>query len=544
MIKEYKYFILTVLIVLAATLRLIALDRFPNGFTGDEAQQGYSGYSILKTGKDEWGQTLPLNPRGFGDYKPPLYTYLTIPSEAIFGLNIFSVRLPAAIIGIIVVAVVYFLADELFGDEVIALWAALFMAISPWSIQISRTAFEGGIGILTFSLGLLFFLKSQKGQIIRNWVLSVIFFGLTFYTYHSWRVFTAMFIVGLVVLFRNKINFKKAILPIIVFIIFAFPMLFSLNTVLTRSSDVGIFSSQHMGGYLHDKIGSPLPSTLERILNNKIYFTGNEFISNYLSYFSPIFLFTGNRSDGTYLNFPYFPLLYPIELLFWLAAIYLLVKGQIKNRSVLILWFSLAIIPASLAVGAMNANRTPTLLPLTALISAIGANYLIGVIKRVRVIWGIAIGISIVMFLHFYFITLPNKPIENLRIGYKEAFQTATQLSGSYDKVIFSKAFTEPQIFVAFYSQMDPALFQKDSQDWLRYEKSDKLYVDQLESWNLENYYFQDLNWNAREGREPNALVVAKPGDFPDNINYLKEVKDPKGIVLYKLVITRQPKIQ
>src|SRR3989344_8926202 len=93
--------LLILIIILAALTRVLFLGQFPNGFTGDEAQQGYSAYSILKTGKDEWGQVLPIFPRGFGDYKPPLYTYLTIPSVAVFGLNIFAVRLPSALIGIL-----------------------------------------------------------------------------------------------------------------------------------------------------------------------------------------------------------------------------------------------------------------------------------------------------------------------------------------------------------------------------------------------------------------------------------------------------------
>src|SRR3989344_6073268 len=151
---------LAIIIILSAVLRLVALDKFPNGFTGDEAQQGYSAYSIFKTGKDEWGELLPLFPRGFGDYKPPLYTYLTVPSVGLLGLNVLAVRLPAALAGILAVLIVYFLTKELLKNQKIALWASFLLAINPWHIQISRTAWEGGLGILTFSLGLLFFLKS------------------------------------------------------------------------------------------------------------------------------------------------------------------------------------------------------------------------------------------------------------------------------------------------------------------------------------------------------------------------------------------------
>src|SRR3990167_4744464 len=101
--------LLILIIILAALTRVLFLGQFPNGFTGDEAQQGYSAYSILKTGRDEWGELLPIFPRGFGDFKPQLYTYLAIPSIAIFGLTIEAVLLPAALAGILALLVLYFL---------------------------------------------------------------------------------------------------------------------------------------------------------------------------------------------------------------------------------------------------------------------------------------------------------------------------------------------------------------------------------------------------------------------------------------------------
>ena len=100
--KSFRLLIFTGLLIvfsLGLFLRLFRLDRYPAGFTPDEAAQGYSAYSILKTGKDEWGKPFPLNLRSFGDFKPPLQTYLIIPSVFLLGLNELAVRLPNALIG-------------------------------------------------------------------------------------------------------------------------------------------------------------------------------------------------------------------------------------------------------------------------------------------------------------------------------------------------------------------------------------------------------------------------------------------------------------
>ena len=96
---------------LAYTAKLYALNR---GFKaniniGEDLSFGYNAYLILKTCRDEYGSFLPLSIRSFDDYKPPLYTYLTVPSVALFGLSVWSTRLPSAVMGILAVVGVYFL---------------------------------------------------------------------------------------------------------------------------------------------------------------------------------------------------------------------------------------------------------------------------------------------------------------------------------------------------------------------------------------------------------------------------------------------------
>ena len=57
------------ILTLATFLRLYRLKDNPAGFFCDEASIGYNAYSILTTGKDEWGQPWPLFFRAFGEYK-------------------------------------------------------------------------------------------------------------------------------------------------------------------------------------------------------------------------------------------------------------------------------------------------------------------------------------------------------------------------------------------------------------------------------------------------------------------------------------------
>src|SRR3989304_6986104 len=84
-----KYLVL--IFLLTVLLRFVYLTYAPPSLNWDEVSQGYNAYSILKTGRDEWGRLLPLaNFRAYGDYPVALNLYLTIPFIAIFGLSEFS----------------------------------------------------------------------------------------------------------------------------------------------------------------------------------------------------------------------------------------------------------------------------------------------------------------------------------------------------------------------------------------------------------------------------------------------------------------------
>jgi 4-amino-4-deoxy-L-arabinose transferase-like glycosyltransferase len=126
MLKQIKTFlsknkILVAIFLLSAVIRFYRIADTPPSLNWDEVSHGYNAYSILKSGKDEWGQTLPLIFRAYGDYKLPVYIYTTIVSVAVFGLNTFAVRLPSVLAGIASVVFTYLLVKELFRGNKLAI---------------------------------------------------------------------------------------------------------------------------------------------------------------------------------------------------------------------------------------------------------------------------------------------------------------------------------------------------------------------------------------------------------------------------------------
>ena len=116
-----KWLSLLLITLLAGILRFGHLGSMPPSPNWDEVSHGYNAYSILQTGQDEWGRSFPTIFKAFGDFKLPLYIYLTTLPVAIFGLNVFSIRFISALAGVLAIPGIYLLFSALFPGKHISL---------------------------------------------------------------------------------------------------------------------------------------------------------------------------------------------------------------------------------------------------------------------------------------------------------------------------------------------------------------------------------------------------------------------------------------
>jgi 4-amino-4-deoxy-L-arabinose transferase-like glycosyltransferase len=494
------------IVFLAAALRLLSLTKFPAGFTADEAAQGYTAYSILKTGKDEWGIRLPLTPRSFGDFKPPLYTYLTLVSVALLGLNEFAVRLPAAVFGTLSVLMTFFLVKELFPQSRkpnLALLASFFLAVSPWHFSLSRAAFEANLTSFLIPLGLWFFLKGVKSP--KYWLYTAFVFGLNLFSYHAAKVFTPLFLILLV--FWRWQELKKS--PKQVFsagAIFILLTLLAFYSTLTgggsRAVDISIFSA----GFQAPKL----------------------FLDHYLSYFSLEFLFTRGAGEATYGMIPGRGVLYLFELVLLSAAIFSLVKKWQKNFLPILGWLILGPIPVALSLGVgYHANRVAVMMPAVQILSAFGlvvlANWQFPKQKLFLAFFGVWIFILITSFLWAYFVYFPKVSAPAMAYGWRQLIEYLTPIENKFEKIIINREFSEPQAFIAFYKKWPPADFQDESQDWFRYQAAGLKFVDQLDNYHLGKYEFRDFRWQEEKDLK-NIALIGKKDDFPPAGSFTKRI--------------------
>ena len=118
MLKKYLTPILLILIsLLSVTLFLYKLNVSPPALNADEATNAYDAYSILKTGKDQYGNFMPLRFKSFGDYKLPLLTYLAVPFIKIFGLTETGIRMVNFPFVLLFPIIIFLLTQELFNKK-------------------------------------------------------------------------------------------------------------------------------------------------------------------------------------------------------------------------------------------------------------------------------------------------------------------------------------------------------------------------------------------------------------------------------------------
>ena len=130
---NFGYTLLLFVLILASFLYFYKLGEIPNSLSDDEATVGYNAYSILTTGRDEFGKAFPLAFRFFGAYTPPLYVYLVIPFIKLFGLTAGSLRVLSGISTLAGILVIYYFVKNLkiFTASHTAILAAFIFAISP-----------------------------------------------------------------------------------------------------------------------------------------------------------------------------------------------------------------------------------------------------------------------------------------------------------------------------------------------------------------------------------------------------------------------------
>lgn len=451
MLKIRNSFIVGILFVISFFVLSYKLSSVPPGVYVDEAVTGINAYSILKTGKDEYGKSFPAAFRFFGSYSPPLYTYLTTIPTLFLGLNEISVRIISVICGSLMLIVLYWYLKKsgLVDKEIIPSILLLFI-ITPWNFFFGRTGYELYLGFFLFSLGSLFLwlgINTEKFVTLGIAVLSLSTYG-SFPQIYSVPIFLLFFMI----FFLKSLDKKYLLAGIISGLVIQIPhiMLLGTNVLLTKG-DLFYLSE------IYENAGKiPFPFLISFLLS-LIY----SLLARITIYFSPNSLFFFPDPDPQR-SMPELSVFYNWMIVPYLTGLYvLIVNFKDKFVKFLIILTLATVIPPALTHDTFSTQRAlPLLLPLF-LIIGIGISVIykkIGQKKFLFVHFSIFI-VSAILLWRSYFVLLPSERAITWGYGYKDL---AKYISQNQDKnFVIENTLGKPVYAqLAFYLKIDPSILQ------------------------------------------------------------------------------------
>lgn len=488
-LRHLGFSLLLLIVLVGGFLRIYNIGSAPPSLNWDEAAWGYNAYSIMETGRDEYGKILPIFTRSFDEYKSTLPMYLMIPTIKIFGLNEVGVRLPSVIIGSFTILLIYFLTKEMLGSQKVSLLAASVYALEPWAVHLSRVYYDASEALFFLLLGLLIFLKAKKKNILLP--LSLASFIISMYTYNSDKVLVPIFLTALVFLNRKwlgKVRGKVRNLSLTVLTVFMLPFIYLafIGEVFARVSTTNIFV------------------LWPDLLKPKIYYFAWEIFGRYLSYFSPMNLFLREPLEPSTVVAGN-SVFYLFEFIFWVIGLFYLFKNHKKYRE--LFWLVLiSPLPAVVTWNWFQPGRTLALFAAFSIVIGVGLSRILKSTVAYILLVGFLVVTSFYLFdsINVY---SPYRDNGNYQPGFRETVPEVMKLEGKYSQVIIDTPQGQPYIFYLFYGKYDPTRYLSELD--LDYIGTPRKHFD------FGKFHFRKINWDDDKNLK-NTLFVGSPGDFPD----------------------------
>ncbi len=182
---------------------------------------------------------------------PPLYFLLNRVWMMLFGSSLTALRSLAVLISLASLPAIYFLACELFGDNLTAWFAMVLLALSPLDILFAQVSRQNSLWTLTVILSSLCLIKALQADTTRKRYFCWGFYTLSciagFYTHlYFFLTYLAQFIFMLWLMVKDRSNIRSFFLFMlasgITFLVFL-PWAIVVATNYSRALSVTIWSS-------------------------------------------------------------------------------------------------------------------------------------------------------------------------------------------------------------------------------------------------------------------------------------------------------------
>lgn len=359
-----------------------------------------------------------------------------------------------------------------------------------------------------------------------------------------------LIVLGLLIYFRERFKQlpKKHLLAAAV-LLFILSLPIVLPTVTTgggRLKVMSVFSyrrpAEEINQILFQDKGSQF---IFKLFHSENLAFARGILGRYFNHFSGKFLFFEGDWSSQRHSVPYAGVLYYIDLLFLTLGVIYLIREKIAGRNFIWYWLLISPLPAALSRDAIQAVRSLNMvLPLMIIIGC-GMYQIYGWLRSQRKIllvagyWLLIAGFlwCFAYYLDQYYIHYSVHSSQFWQYGYKEVVNFIYPIENNYSKIIFTQKWGQPYIYWLFYSQYNPAAYQKQA----RLTENPYGDVGQVEK--IDKIEFRNVYWPADRGLKNTLFVGDEYGlplvDIdPDQAIILEEVKFLNGEIAFRIVET------
>lgn len=467
-----KKLIISTLIFISLISFFLTIVNFrissPPSFNADEAAFGYNAYSLLKTGRDEYGTFLPLRLKSFGDYKMPLYSYFSIPFIAVMGLNEMGTRALNVFLSLLFPLAVYLLTKELFKKNSYGLVAAFLSATSLGLHIVARHAHEAYLAAFLTTTTFYFLIRFLKKQTVGKGLLLALSLILMLFSYHPGRLFAGLFFVTAIIYAIQQKKIKKYV-PLFLLIAFVIAI-FSISDIIykpERLKSLLFFSNPGVQLTVQElKTEGGI-----RYLYNPLLIGLKQMSLEHLSYFSPQFLLQNGDGNDRF-GYKGMGLITPVEYILFFAGLYFLLQKKEEWRYVFLFILFFAPLSASLSWSTSSLTRSLFLLVPISVLAGYATISLFEEIKKQKIFLFMCLlggGIFLYFFTmqwDFYLFHYPKRlvTIHAWQTGYKEVNEYIAKNYNTTNRFYITPDIGQPYIFTLFYLHYSPAKYQKEAQ--------------------------------------------------------------------------------
>lgn len=457
-------FILIAISILAFVVRIWQFTTIPGGANQDEAMAAVDGKALADYATDRYGMFMPvhLTAWGYGQMSS-LLSYLIAPFTRIFGLNLFSARLPLLLISLVSLYIIYRFVLKV-GNKWIALIALFVAAISPWHIMQSRWSLDCNLFphfLLFGSYALYLGIENKK---YLYW--SMVWFGLSMYCYGIaiYTVPLLLLILVVIMLIRKQVTWSSALICLGIYVLVGGPFILcmAINFFKWETIELPFMT---------------IPFFENSVRMNDILFFSDNFFEQLKANLTSVFnIAVLQKFDGLPWNsIDGYGLFHLVSIPFVFIGLFFIIKDCKKNAGMqIMLIFTIVALFSGISTNNVNINRFNIVCYPLLFATALGIYYATVNFKYTLSIVMVVFTISFGMFTHKYFTSHADWLASCFFEGFGQSLEYAETLDcDEYYITDYSQAdgyWNVSEILTLFYHEVDAEFYQDKDAFYEKYK--------------------------------------------------------------------------